>query len=184
MAFKLIQTFLLSFCMLATCIKIQAQNLNDSVRTDTTHRIISRTNYRVLKTVSNTKGIRFNPKYKRQKPLVKTDTTYTHTVTKSKSVSNTRKTTVTTQRRTYSQPASTNIRKRSKLMVCPNPAEDVINIKGWSHQETTLEIFSSAGQRVINLEHWNGESIIVSDLPSGYYNIRINKKTYIQFVKL
>lgn len=84
--------------------------------------------------------------------------------------------------RTY-HPVPANITRTNRLIVCPNPADDIIQIKGWKDAETSITIFSSGGQRVLHQDKWNGEEIVVSELPAGHYSIRINNGPKIRFIK-
>lgn len=62
----------------------------------------------------------------------------------------------------------------SKMEVYPNPANDVINVKGSDIQY--VEIYNTVGSRVISKNVVDSESINIADLTSGIYFVRIIDK--------
>ena len=70
-----------------------------------------------------------------------------------------------------------------KLMISPNPVDDIIRITGYNNSEPAqLSISSLNGEEVMRIENWQGEPIDASLLSSGIYILRINTTT-IKFIK-
>ena len=70
-----------------------------------------------------------------------------------------------------------------KLMISPNPVDDIIRITGYNNSEPAqLSIYSLNGEEVMRIENWQGEPIDASLLSSGIYILRINTTT-IKFIK-
>ena len=70
-----------------------------------------------------------------------------------------------------------------KLLISPNPVNDIIRIMGYNSSEPAqLSIYSLDGEEVIRIENWQGESIDASQLSAGIYILRINTTT-IKFIK-
>ena len=70
-----------------------------------------------------------------------------------------------------------------KLLISPNPVNDIIRIMGYNSSEPAeLSIYSLDGEEVIRIENWQGEPIDASLLSSGIYILRINTTT-IKFIK-
>ena len=74
------------------------------------------------------------------------------------------------------------VTEASILRVTPSPAKDVISIEGTAEGDEVL-IFSTAGNNVISLPHYNGGSINVSALPGGVYIVKTKTST-AKFLKL
>ena len=70
-----------------------------------------------------------------------------------------------------------------KLLISPNPVNDIIRIMGYNSSEPAqLSIYSLDGEEVIRIENWQGEAIDASQLSAGIYILRINTTT-IKFIK-
>ena len=70
-----------------------------------------------------------------------------------------------------------------KLMISPNPVNDIIRIVGYNNSEPAqLSIYSLNGEEVMRIENWQGETIDASPLSAGIYILRINTTT-IKFIK-
>lgn len=70
------------------------------------------------------------------------------------------------------------------LKVAPNPVENILTIKGAeSLIGSEINIYSIDGQNKLNISSWQGESIDVSNFPSGIYIINIQSNN-LKFVKL
>ena len=59
-------------------------------------------------------------------------------------------------------------------MIYPNPANDVIFVKGEEIQ--SVEIYNSIGVKVVSKNVNNSESIDIADLASGMYFVRVLDK--------
>jgi len=62
----------------------------------------------------------------------------------------------------------------SNMEVYPNPANDIIYVKGDNIQY--VEIYNTVGSRVISKNVIDSESINIADLTSGIYFVRIVDK--------
>ena len=62
----------------------------------------------------------------------------------------------------------------NNMEVYPNPANDVINVKGLDIQ--CIEIYNTIGSKVISKNVVDSESINIADLTSGIYFVRIIDK--------
>lgn len=72
----------------------------------------------------------------------------------------------------------------SAIVVAPNPVRDNLIVRGANDlYGSDLSIYSALGQLVFKQSAWNGETIDVSQLPSGIYFINIQSTT-IKFIKL
>ncbi|MEZ4910778.1 MAG: T9SS type A sorting domain-containing protein [Saprospiraceae bacterium] len=62
----------------------------------------------------------------------------------------------------------------SKLVVFPNPANDILNVQWESDKNTTLELYSAFGQIISTITSASTSitTIDISNLPSGYYVIK------------
>ena len=70
-----------------------------------------------------------------------------------------------------------------KLMISPNPVDNIIRIVGYNNSEPAqLSIYSLNGEEVMRIENWQGETIDASPLSAGIYILRINTTT-IKFIK-
>lgn len=70
-----------------------------------------------------------------------------------------------------------------KLMISPNPVDNIIRIVGYNNSEPAqLSIYSLNGEEVMRIENWQGETIDASPLSAGMYILRINTTT-IKFIK-
>ena len=70
-----------------------------------------------------------------------------------------------------------------KLLISPNPVNDIIRIMGYNSSEPAqLSIYSLDGEEVIRIENWQDEAIDASQLSAGIYILRINTTT-IKFIK-
>ena len=70
------------------------------------------------------------------------------------------------------------------VIVTPNPVVDMITLRGADQLVgSEINVFSIDGQNKLRITNWNGESINVSDLPSGIYIINTKSKN-LKFVKL
>jgi len=71
------------------------------------------------------------------------------------------------------------------LSIFPNPAKDILNIKGISSEDSNIEIYNTIGKLV--LSHYsitNNTRIDISNLNSGLYFIKFeNSNTSLKFVK-
>ena len=69
------------------------------------------------------------------------------------------------------------------VMIYPNPANDVINVKGEDLQY--VEIYNSIGQKIVSRKINDSESINIADFASGIYFVRIlDKKGNISTTKI
>ena len=69
------------------------------------------------------------------------------------------------------------------VMIYPNPANDVINVKGENLQY--VEIYNSIGQKIVSRKINDSESINIIDFASGIYFVRIlDKKGNISTTKI
>ena len=62
----------------------------------------------------------------------------------------------------------------NEVMIYPNPANDVIFVKGEEIQ--SVEIYNSIGVKVVSKNVNNSESIDIADLASGMYFVRVLDK--------
>ena len=70
-----------------------------------------------------------------------------------------------------------------KLLISPNPVNDIIRIMGYNSSEPAqLSIYSLDGEEVMRIDNWQGEPIDASQLSAGIYILRINTTT-IKFIK-
>jgi len=71
------------------------------------------------------------------------------------------------------------------LSIFPNPAKDILNIKGITSEDSNIEIYNTIGKLV--LSHYsitNNTRIDISNLNSGLYFIKFeNSNTSLKFVK-
>jgi hypothetical protein len=67
--------------------------------------------------------------------------------------------------------------------IFPNPATDVVTIKGLENTLSTVEVFNIAGQRIYNSTS-NMETINVSALNSGVYFVKLSTETASLTTKL
>lgn len=69
------------------------------------------------------------------------------------------------------------------VVVYPNPAESIVNVKGLT-LGNHVEILTSLGSRLTMFKAESEEQTLdVSQLPSGIYFIRINSTQVVQFIK-
>ena len=70
------------------------------------------------------------------------------------------------------------------VIVTPNPVVDMLTLRGADALVgSEINVYSIDGQNKLRISEWNGESIDVSDLPSGIYIINTQSKN-LKFVKL
>ena len=70
-----------------------------------------------------------------------------------------------------------------RLLISPNPVDDIIRIVGYNTTEPTqLAIYSLDGEEMMRIDNWQGEPIDASQLSAGIYILRINTHT-IKFIK-
>ena len=70
------------------------------------------------------------------------------------------------------------------VVVTPKPVVDMITLRGADALVgSEINVYSIDGQNKLRISEWNGESIDVSDLPSGIYIINTQSKN-LKFVKL
>lgn len=67
--------------------------------------------------------------------------------------------------------------------IYPNPARDIINIVTSSDTEISIIIYDLNGRKVLQRNVFSGEQIDVTQLPAGFYLLKMNNKT-IKFTKL
>ncbi len=71
-----------------------------------------------------------------------------------------------------------------KLMISPNPVDNIIRIIGYNNSEPTqFSIYSINGEEVMRIDNWQGELIDASPLSAGIYILKINTIA-IKFIKL
>lgn len=72
----------------------------------------------------------------------------------------------------------------AQLQVEPNAVQSTLNITGFdASQSANVAIYNVAGQQVMSINNWSGDSIDVSALAAGIYFVNINSTT-IKFIKL
>ena len=70
-----------------------------------------------------------------------------------------------------------------RLLISPNPVDDIIRIIGYDSTEPVqLSIYLLDGEEVMRVDNWQGEPIDASLLSAGIYILRINTTT-IKFIK-
>ncbi|MBR5787850.1 MAG: T9SS type A sorting domain-containing protein [Muribaculaceae bacterium] len=70
-----------------------------------------------------------------------------------------------------------------RLLISPNPVDDIIRIVGYNTTEPAqLSIYSLDGEEMMRIDNWQGEPIDASQLSAGIYILRINTHT-IKFIK-
>ena len=65
----------------------------------------------------------------------------------------------------------------------PNPATNLIFLKGDISAIHKIEVFNTFGQKVLNQDNPNTKQINISKLSSGMYFIKINNNQTLKFIK-
>jgi glucose/arabinose dehydrogenase len=65
----------------------------------------------------------------------------------------------------------------SNIKLYPNPAQNIVEIKGINIEKEVVEIFNNLGQNVTKKVTFKSQSINVSSLPKGKYFMKTSKKT-------
>ena len=73
------------------------------------------------------------------------------------------------------------IEKKSSIKVYPNPADDIIVVKG-AKENSIVTVYSTLGMMMTRTEIGESSVIDVSDYPAGIYIMNVDGKT-IKFVK-
>jgi hypothetical protein len=72
----------------------------------------------------------------------------------------------------------------SKLVICPNPADQQFNLKSNGDiKDIGLKVFSLSGHLMVEMEHYSGGQVDVSNLANGMYFIEYssgNRSTYLK----
>ena len=68
------------------------------------------------------------------------------------------------------------------LSLYPNPANDIIRIEGLEGKHE-IQIYNTFGTKVVTTTLLGGSEINISDLPEGYYLIRIDNRHTMKFIK-
>lgn len=68
------------------------------------------------------------------------------------------------------------------LSLYPNPANDIIRIEGLEGKHE-IQIYNTFGTKVVTTTLLGGSEINISDLPEGYYLIRIDNHSAVKFIK-
>ncbi len=80
----------------------------------------------------------------------------------------------------YSEVRLVNFNSKSGVSIFPNPANDKINIQlpdSWQNKQITIDVINQLGQAVLSKQQDQAsqvESIDVSKLPAGIYNVRLS----------
>ena len=69
------------------------------------------------------------------------------------------------------------------ISVYPNPASDVLHIKGYQSASIDITIYDSMGRTILDKTILNNETLNVSELSNGIYTIKINNELTSKFVK-
>ena len=70
----------------------------------------------------------------------------------------------------------------ANISLYPNPANDVIRIEGLEG-EHEVQIYNAIGMLVMTTTLQGASEINISDLPTGYYLIRIDNRRAVKFIK-
>ena len=76
---------------------------------------------------------------------------------------------------------STDHHAAASVVVFPNPANDIIQIKGTSIQEASVSIYDIRGRKHTNFKRLGANKIDVSKLASGLYFLKLNSFVYKVF---
>ena len=68
------------------------------------------------------------------------------------------------------------------ITLYPNPANDIIHIDGLEG-EHEVQIYNALGMLVMTTTLQGDSEINISDLPAGYYLIRIDSRHAVKFIK-
>lgn len=74
----------------------------------------------------------------------------------------------------------------NEFILFPNPAYNVVNIRGDFEEKTDLDIYNITGQRVFSktVESTNNTSLPINDFKSGIYFVKIVRGDFIRTLKL
>ncbi|WP_430468080.1 FG-GAP-like repeat-containing protein [Winogradskyella ouciana] len=71
----------------------------------------------------------------------------------------------------------------SQLSIFPNPTKDVLNFEGFNESIIDITITDILGKNIMTTAHNSNETLDVSELADGIYNISINGKFASKFIK-
>src|SRR5690606_16235534 len=75
------------------------------------------------------------------------------------------------------------LKGQSAVMLYPNPAQDIVHIKGLSGSSSLVSVLDMAGRDLLRLEGMT-ETIDISKLAPGLYTIRVTEGEYTWFGKI
>lgn len=78
---------------------------------------------------------------------------------------------------------STTTQELTNVSIFPNPATDVVYIKGLRNDLKSIELFNMAGQKVLSATN-NLETINVANLEAGVYFVKLNTEAASKTIKL
>lgn len=68
--------------------------------------------------------------------------------------------------------------QRERISLFVSSDGNSITVRGWDNARTdNVELYNVSGERLLSLKQWSGETISVSNLPSGVYIIKVGKQS-------
>lgn len=68
--------------------------------------------------------------------------------------------------------------QRDNISLLVSSDGNLITVRGWDNARTaSVELYNTSGKRLLSQKRWSGESISISNLPTGVYIIKVDRQT-------